>query len=90
MWLGPPDRRVQDLSLLVPHIDQEAAVVGEVIDDPDHIVEVALTSLGLDVSGKRQLPPVAHLPLGRQAPHAEQHAHNRPAQERKSLPAELR
>ena len=87
--LSPPDRGVQDLALLVADIDQEAAVVGEVIDHPDHIVEVAPTSLGLDMPGKRQLPPVAHLPLGLEAPPAQQHAHHRPAQERKSLPPKL-
>jgi hypothetical protein len=88
--LAPPDRRVEDLALLVADIDQEAAVIRKVIDDADHIVEVALTGLFLDVTGERQLSPVAHLPLGRQAPHAKQHAHHRPAKERKSLPAELR
>ena len=43
-------------------------MVTEVIDHADHIVEVALTSLGLDVLGKCELPPITHLPLGPQVP----------------------
>ena len=32
-------------------------MIGKVIDDADHIVEVALTGFFLDVTGERQLPP---------------------------------
>ena len=87
--LGPPNRSVQDLPLLVPDVDQEAAAIGEVVDHADRVVEVSVPSLGLHVARERQLPAVPHLPLRGQATHAEQHANQRPAQERKPLPAEL-
>ena len=65
-------------------------MIGEVINGANHIVEVALSSLGLDELGKRQLPTVAYLPLGRQALRAKHHAQHRPPQERESFPAKLR
>ena len=54
-------------------------MVREVIDHPDHVIWVTQTGLGLDVPGKSQLAPVAHLPLGLEAPPAEEHAKRRPA-----------
>jgi len=75
---------VKDLALLVAHVHHHAACHAEVVDDPDRVIEVAGTSVSDDVGGQGFLAPVTHLPVPRQAPHAEEHAQNRPPQERKS------
>src|SRR5918997_2691449 len=61
-----PDRLVEDLTLLVPHVHHEAVVVAEVIDHPDGIVEVTSPGVRHDVPGERLLASLAHLPVAAQ------------------------
>src|SRR6185312_12666854 len=41
-WRSPADRAVEDLALLVAHVDHHAAVHAEFVDHPDDVLGIAL------------------------------------------------
>jgi hypothetical protein len=91
-WAGPTSRSwtgtgaqegfVEELPLLVAHVHEEALLVPEVVDDPDHVPRVALLRARGDVLQEALLSPVAHLPLLEQVLHPEAHPEEGPPEKR--------
>jgi hypothetical protein len=80
------DLAIENLPLLVAHVHHHAARDAEVVDHPNGVVEVTGAGVSKNVGEEGILTSVAHLPVPGQFPHAEEHAQNRPAQERSRLP----
>src|SRR5207302_9021684 len=79
---GVLNRSVEDLTLLVAHVDEHAARRAELVDRVDYVARVSRPRVLEDVLQTRRLAPVADLPLARQPAHAQHHPHRRPAQHR--------
>src|SRR5205085_5511317 len=84
-----PDRRIEDLALLVADVDHEALAVAEVVDRPDRSVDVTGPRARDDVLAEGRLATISYLPVPKQVLHAERHPPERPAQEREALAADL-
>ncbi len=85
-----PERRVEQDALLVAHVDHEALAIGELVHHPDGVVDVARLRVGGHVGRERRLPAVSDPPLLRHRLHVQQHAHERPAQQRHARSTDLR
>ena len=80
--IGPPDRGIEQRTLLVTDVDQNRLLVGELVDRGEHVVDVAASGVAYHVIRGRSLPAVADLAGGGDVASAERKPPHRPAQER--------
>ena len=80
---------VENLALLVADVEHRASRHAEIVDHPDRVVEVAGPRIGEHVPGEGLLAAIPHLPVAGQVATADEHAQNRPSQERKPPAADL-